>query len=187
MGAMKRMRQRFEEAEKQDHLKRKADAAQSRQRYRPAPGCPPLKSCRWIMGFFTLAAWACFIGLSLINNAGFWVGYVIFPYLVLAIVLLFLTRGWIHLLFVGSGELPVKEYRGSIGQCLGCLKAAAWLWTAAAAAEGVFLAITHSVQPLRELSFLLGCAGAAALTWGFQYAYARRIVYALCDPDDPVL
>ena len=103
MGAMDRIRQKAEALEQQEQNKRAQEASKSRKRYRPEAGGLGLKASRLGFGGFMLVSWGFFIGLSFINNAGFWARYVTFPYLVLLVPLLLFTRGWIQMLFLSEG------------------------------------------------------------------------------------
>ena len=127
------------------------------------------------------------MGLSFINNAGFWAKYVVFPYLALAVALLFMTRGWIGLLFVKPGDLTVKEYRQSVGRIRESLKALTWLWALVFLAEGVFFAANRPLLWPKELAFLLGAALAAAMSCLFERRWAKTALYTLWDPEDPIL
>jgi len=186
VGAMERMRERMEEMERQEEEKRKKELAESRQRYRPETDSIPLAKARWLYGVYTLGVWAAFIGLSFINNRGFWANYVLLPYLALSAPLLLYTRGWIQLLFLEEGELTVKSYRKSIGQCKGSLVGLAALWLAVAAAQIAFLLIQGSDDMAREIGFLAGCLTAAAGSWYFRKC-AGKLNYTLENLDDPIL
>lgn len=186
MGAMDRMRERMEEMERQEEAKRKKELEESRQRYRPEKDSLPLKKAGWRYGAYTLGAWAAFIGLSFINNAGFWANYVLLPYLLLSVPLLLYTRGWIQLLFLEDGELSVKAYKKSIGQCKGSLTGLMVLWLAVAAAEIVFIFAVKPQALGRDIAFLIGCLAAAAGSWLFRKD-AARVKYTLWNLDDPIL
>ncbi|MBQ8536110.1 MAG: hypothetical protein IJ461_01715 [Clostridia bacterium] len=186
MGAMDRMRERMEEMERQEEQKRRKELEESRQRYRPEMDSLPIRKARWLYGAYTLGVWAAFIGLSFINNAGFWAQYVLFLYLALSAPLLLYTRGWIQMLFLEEGELSVKAYRRSIGQCKGSLIGLALLWLAVAVAEIIFLTIQRPADTAREIGFLVGCLAAALGSCIFR-TYAKRVNYTLWNLDDPVL
>ena len=186
MGAMDRIRQKAEALEQQEQNKRAQEASRSRKRYRPEAGGLGLKASRLGFGGFMLVSWGFFIGLSFINNAGFWARYVTFPYLVLLVPLLLFTRGWIQMLFLSEGELLMKEYEKSIGACKGCAKAFPWLWGAVGLMETVYLLARRPAALLPELGFLAGVIAASAASFAFE-RYARGLAYTLWDPDSPVL
>lgn len=186
MDMLERARQRLKELDQQAEAQRKKEEAESRQRYRPDPDSLPLKKQRLPFGAFAAFGWACFIGLSFINNAGFWEKYVIFPYLLLAIPLLLFTRGWIQMLFLTQGDLSVKAYRRSIGQCKSSAKALLWLWGFVSLAETFYLLFRRSGPLVPELGFLFGCLLSTALSAGFERC-SRGLRYALWDPDAPTL
>jgi len=186
VGAMDRMRERMEELERQEETKRQRELTESRQRYRPEHDSLPLSKARWHYGFYTLGVWIAFIGLSFINNAGFWANYVLLPYLALSVPLLLYTRGWIQMLFLEEGELSFKAYKKSIGQCKGSLKGLTLVWLCVAVAEVVFLLMVRPSSVGREIGFLAGCLTAAAGTWTFGKA-AARLKYTLWNLDDPIL
>ena len=187
MGMLDRMRERMADLEEQERQKQKKEQAESRKRYRPEPDNCALPRCRWEAGGFAAVSWGLFVGLSFINNAGFWAKYVVFPYLALAVALLFMTRGWIGLLFVKPGVLTVKEYRQSVGRIRESLKALTWLWALVFLAEGVFFAANRPLLWPKELAFLLGAALAAAMSCLFERRWAKTALYTLWDPEDPIL
>lgn len=186
MGAMDRIREKAEAFERQEQQKRAQDTAKARKRYRPEAGGLGLKSSRAGFGGFMAMGWAFFIGLSFINNAGFWARYVTFPYLALLIPLLLFTRGWIQMLFLPEGELLAKEYEKSVGLCKSCAKALPLLWGAVGLMEIVFLLAQRPGTLLAELGFLAGVMAACAACFAFE-KYARRLIYTPWDPDEPVL
>ena len=183
---MDRMRERMEEIERQEEQKRRKELEESRQRYRPEPDSLPLKKARGLYGAYTLGVWAAFIGLSFINNAGFWAQYVLLPYLALSAPLLLYTRGWIQMLFLEEGELSVKGYRKSIGQCKGSLIGLIVLWLAVAVAEIVFIILQRPGGMAREICFLAGCLAAALGSWCLRKG-AQKVNYTLWNLDDPIL
>lgn len=187
MGVLDRMRERMADLEEQERQKQKKEQAESRKRYRPEPDNCAFPRCRWEAGGFAAVSWGLFVGLSFINNAGFWAKYVVFPYLALAVALLFMTRGWIGLLFVKPGDLTVKEYRQSVGRIRESLKALTWLWALVFLAEGVFFAANRPLLWPKELAFLLGAALAAAMSCLFERRWAKTALYTLWDPEDPIL
>ena len=186
MGAMDRIRQKAEALERQDREKRAEEARENRKRYRPEAGGPGLKAGRAGFGGFVLISWGLFVGLSFINNAGFWARYVTFPYLALLIPLLLFTRGWIQMLFISEGELLVKEYKRSVGVCKSSAKAFPLLWGAVGLMEIVFLLARRPTELPAEFGFLVGVIAACAASFAFE-RYARKLVYTLWDPDSPVL
>ena len=119
MGMLDRMRERMADVEEQERQKQKKEQAESRKRYRPEPDNCALPRCRWEAGGFAAVSWGLFVGLSFINNAGFWAKYVVFPYLALAVALLFMTRGWIGLLFVKPSAFMGKGAGLSAGSGIG--------------------------------------------------------------------
>ena len=72
MGVLDRMRERMADLEEQERQKQKKEQAESRKRYRPEPDNCALPRCRWEAGGFAAVSWGLFVGLSFINNAGFW-------------------------------------------------------------------------------------------------------------------
>lgn len=186
MGAMNRMRERMEEMERQEEQKRRKELEESRQRYRPEADSMPLRKARWHYGAYTLVIWAAFIGLSFINNAGFWAQYVLLPYLALSAPILLYTRGWIQMLFLEEGELTVKGYRKSIGQCKGSLLGLSILWLCVTVAEIVFCLICQPADMAREICFLAGCLAAALGSWCLRKG-AQKVNYTLWNLDDPIL
>ena len=186
MGMMDRMRERMEELERQEAQKRQKELKESRQRYRPEPDSLPLSKARWIYGAYTLFAWIAFLGLTFVNNRGFWARYVLLPYLALSVPLLLYTRGWIQMLFMEDGEMTVKTYRKSIGQCKGSLIGLMVVWIIAAAMNGLFILLERPVDTGKEFIFLVGCLAAAGISRLAQN-YTNRVLYTLWNLDDPVL
>ena len=183
IGILEDLKRRAAALDKADQAKRDKAQSDARRRWRPQEDSLPIRGARLPLGLYTVCLWVLFIGLPMLNNAGFWARYVMIAYLVLALPVMFFSRGWIQMLFAPPGELPDKEYRRTVVQCRASLTAITALWAVIAAAEGLYLILQTPEDTLTEWLFLGGSLAAAGVSLAAR-RYASGFRYAQCEPED---
>lgn len=86
------------------------------------------------------------------------------------------------MLFMEDGELTVKSYRKSIGQCKSSIKIMMLLWTVTAVTNVVFLILQRPEDFGKDVTYLAGCL-IAAIICGQAQKQTNRIKYDLWSTD----